>query len=313
MLFGLGVRSAEGRRMMVGLHAALTRLHSLVRVWQRLGRWLLAALLGVLVPATVAVAPAAADPLGNVTINHLPARQCGGPVDGGAYYCVGSKPIIKIIASLTDGTGEQTFKVSNVEGSDAEDVFSEIFVTVGDAEILDPRGPAGTTKHAEVLCNVDFADHHTLHCYAPFGGVQPDDYAIFSFSYQQAAPGNQIEGLDVEFNGGSFTSCSGPYGPGAGASRDAARAADACAPPSHTRITRAKIKGHTAFFRFTARHAASFECVLIRNRQVMFRHSCHSPKPYASPLPRGNYIFIVTGVNRGGLDRKPAIKKFTVK
>jgi hypothetical protein len=45
----------------------------------------------------------------------------------------------------------------------------------------------------------------------------------------------------------------------------------------------------------------------------MFRHSCHSPKPYASRLPGGHYVFVVTGVNRAGVDRKPAMKKFTVK
>lgn len=79
---------------MVGLHAALTRQHWLVsQVRQRLGRLLSAALLAVLVPATVAAAPAAADPLGNVTINQRPARQCGGTVDTtGAYYCLGANP-----------------------------------------------------------------------------------------------------------------------------------------------------------------------------------------------------------------------------
>ncbi len=45
----------------------------------------------------------------------------------------------------------------------------------------------------------------------------------------------------------------------------------------------------------------------------MFRHSCRSPKPYANPLPRGIYVFIVTGVNRAGTDHVSAVKKFTVR
>ena len=294
---------------MVALHATLRRDYGLVSLArQRLGRWLSAALLGVLVSATVAAAPAVADPLGNVTINQIPARQCGGSVDIGAYYCVGSKPIVKIMAALKGP--ESSFKVSNVEGSDANDVIDAISINAGDAVIADQFG---TTKHGAVLCDPPSADNHVIRCYAPYGGVRPNDYAIFS--YQQRTSGSspaQIQSFNVEFNAGTFTPCSGPYGPGPGAARDAARAADPCTPPSHTRITQATINGNTAFFRFAARHATSFECVLVRNRHVMFRRSCHSPKPYANPLPRGNYTFIVTGVNRGGLDRKPAIKKFTV-
>ena len=92
-----------------------------------------------------------------------------------------------------------------------------------------------------------------------------------------------------------------------------AQAADACTPPSHTRITQAKFTARTAFFRFTARHAQSFHCELSRNGRAMFYHSCKSPKPYAGPLPKGKYTFEVAGVGTGGVDHKAAVKKFEVR
>jgi hypothetical protein len=88
--------------------------------------------------------------------------------------------------------------------------------------------------------------------------------------------------------------------------------ADKCTPPSNTRITQAKINRNTAFFRFSARLATRFECELLRNGKIMFRRSCQSPKPYANRLPRGTYKFVVRGINRAGIDRRPAQKSFTI-
>jgi hypothetical protein len=116
--------------------------------------------------------------------------------------------------------------------------------------------------------------------------------------------------VDVIFNYGKhFSTCFSDQFQSA----DLARAADACTPPSHTRITKAKITGHTALFRFTARHAKSFHCELFRNQRLKFSSSCKSPKPYANRLPHGKYNFLVAGVGTGGVDRKPAIKKFTIR
>jgi hypothetical protein len=95
-----------------------------------------------------------------------------------------------------------------------------------------------------------------------------------------------------------------------------ARAAEAnCTPPSRTKITTAKInqKKHTAFFKFTAKGTKKFTCVLTRNGKDMFAHACHSPKPYASKLPKGKYVFTVGGINKGGVDPHPAKKKFQLK
>jgi hypothetical protein len=138
------------------------------------------------------------------------------------------------------------------------------------------------------------------------------------YDQRQAASGYGVDSnvglqnVTVEFNyGGPISPCAGPAAPSG--SQSQASVADACIPPSHLRITKATIKRNSASFRFTARHAASFECELLRNKHVMFRHSCHSPKPYASPLPRGDYTFVLTALNRAGVARKPATKKFTIK
>ncbi len=128
--------------------------------------------------------------------------------------------------------------------------------------------------------------------------------------------GYGLRSLSVEFNYGSAISpCAGPAAPGGqpGSASDEARVADACIPPSHTRITKATIKRNTAFFRFTAQRATSFQCQLLRNGRVLFRKSCRSPKQYANPLPRGNYVFILTAVNRAGIDPRPAGWKFTIR
>jgi hypothetical protein len=127
--------------------------------------------------------------------------------------------------------------------------------------------------------------------------------------------GSGLQSLSVQFNyGNAISPCAGPAAPGGqGSASDTARVADACTPPSRTRITQATIKRNTAFFRFTAQRATSFQCELLRNNQVLFRRSCRSPKPYANALPRGNYLFLLTAVNRAGVDPKPATKKFTVR
>jgi len=321
---------------MVGLYAALSREHglgALVRHWGRcLGS---AALLALVVPAMIAAAPAAADPPA-VTINHLPARQCGDPVDGGAYYCVGSAPIIKVIFPRPRPQSDYfsglpyEYVVDNVEPGHVNgfgtsypgtDEISDVILTFNQAPTSyngPYYNPEDTLASFEATCSGGL----TLDCSTPYGipgnGLRgdglPDGAHEFTLYYEGSGgsdPG--LDSVDVEFNLGVFTPCSAPYGPAAGGAGDAARTADACTPPSHTKITQAKIHGNTSFFRFTARHTTRFECVLQRNHEVMFRHSCHSPKRYASPLPHGHYTFIVTGVNQGGLDPKPATKKFTVK
>ena len=74
---------------MVAIYAAAREQRFLSAVRQRAGRLLGGAVLSVLATATIAAAPAAAtqDPIGSVTINGAPARQCGThPVRGGPFH-----------------------------------------------------------------------------------------------------------------------------------------------------------------------------------------------------------------------------------
>jgi hypothetical protein len=51
----------------------------------------------------------------------------------------------------------------------------------------------------------------------------------------------------------------------------------------------------------------NFQTQLIRTGKIMFRRTSNSPKPYANPLPRGSYQFVVAGLNHAGSDAVPAI------
>ncbi len=96
-------------------------------------------------------------------------------------------------------------------------------------------------------------------------------------------------------------------------------AAFAPAPPSHTKISKAKInsKQHTASFSFSAHGASGYQCALLgpvakghKKAKPRFA-SCRSPKSYKH-LKRGAYSFVVRGVNAAGADPRPASKTFTI-
>jgi hypothetical protein len=124
-----------------------------------------------------------------------------------------------------------------------------------------------------------------------------------------------VASVSVWFNFQNYIASCRPGGHGPRRGSDAgpiAGQADNCNPPTGTKITVAKINQgrHTAFFRFTAHHASRFQCELIRNGKIMFRRTCNSPKPYANPLSKGRYLFVVMGVNHAGMDPVPAMKLF---
>ncbi len=90
-------------------------------------------------------------------------------------------------------------------------------------------------------------------------------------------------------------------------------------PPSHTRISKAKINAtqHSASFSFSAHGASGYQCDLLH--RVAKDHkkgkpkfaSCRSPQSYKHLKP-GTYSFIVRGVNAVGADPHPASKTFTI-
>jgi len=143
----------------------------------------------------------------------------------------------------------------------------------------------------------------SLMCGGLYGAPTYDIHAVAEVNAHVYTHGAAV--VAVTFNHDVISPCFG------GATD--ARANDSCTPPSNTRIIEAKINTNTAFFRFKARLATRFWCELIRNKRVMFNRSCQSPKPYANPLPPGKYTFLVSGVNRGGMDSKAAVKQFTIR
>jgi hypothetical protein len=144
-------------------------------------------------------------------------------------------------------------------------------------------------------------------CPAPFG-VSPQEYG---FDFTDSSFSSGLGDIQVSFQS---TPCANNARATFGAA--IAVAADAnCTPPSHTKITVAKINHikHTAFFKFKAKGTKKFTCELLRNGRRLYYAPCHSPKPYASKLKNGKYVFYVDGTNQGGTDSHPAKKKFTLK
>ena len=176
-----------------------------------------------------------------------------------------------------------------------------------------PTASGGFFTYSNSYCLPTQNEDLTAQCMGGPAGLGDPLTVDYALNPQQNYTGG-LATLNVEFNyGGPLSTCylDQFQSPDRSATPDA-RAADACTPPSHTRITEAKITGRTALFQFTGRNAKSFHCELFRNQRVMFNRACNSPKPYANRLPNGKYLFVVAGVGTGGVDRKPASKKFTV-
>ncbi len=296
----------------------------LAAVRHQAGRRLSGATLAALALAALAAAPAAAEPVGAVTINGQSARACGSnpSYSDSTDYCVGSAPLITVLPPAGNPGGALPNQRFMGVRNDETDGFDEITgvsanINPGPFDQVRFRGAFNDSPAGHVACNP--ASGLTIKC-ATFptqrGFIDSIDYNIADTRGNALDFGSRygLRSLSVEFNyGNAISPCAGPAAPGGqGSASDGATVADACTPPSRTRITQATIKRNTAFFRFTAQRATSFECELLRNNQVMFRRSCRSPKPYANALPRGNYVFLLTAVNRAGLDPKPAKKKFTV-
>jgi hypothetical protein len=291
-----------------------------------------AALLSVLLPATIAAAPAAADPIGAVTINGMPASLCPPsylypPSSAliGQYCLKGTRFVTITLPFQGANSNQREFAVTNrVDNMQADDLLTGVTATInpGSTNTVSTNFKGGNNDlpgiFATMSCDPFSSRSHPVFtpsftCNARLPVDQDFSFMVYYDQVQAGSgtPVNTTDGLtslNVEFNNGHpLSQCA------FGAADGVARVADACTPPSQTRITQATITGNTALFRFTAHHATSFDCELIRKKHSTVRGSCTSPQQYANPLPRGHYVFVVTGVNKGGLDRKPAIKKFTIK
>jgi hypothetical protein len=311
---------------MVDLYAGVTREQGLLSaVGRRAARLLGAAMLSGLALATIAVATAAAEPVGAVTINGLSARACGTnpSFQDSTDYCVGSAPLITVLPPSGNPGGslpDQRFMGVRNDETDGFDEITGVNANINPGPFDQARfkdafndSPAG-----HIPCNPSAG--LTIKC-ATFptdrGSIDAIDYNLVDSAGNPLDFNSQygLQTLSVQFNyGNAISPCAGPAAPGGqGSASDTARVAASCRPPSNPKITQATIKRNTAFFKFAAQRATGFECELLRNKQVVFRRACRSPKPYANALPRGNYVFLLTAVNGAGVAPKPAMKKFTVK
>jgi hypothetical protein len=283
------------------------------------------AALSSLALAGVGAAPALADgSVGSVKVDSV------SPGHAGVHVNVTLQPT---------GNGQYRLDVTNDSSNSPGNVITGVsFRTAPDSRdrLVEPDNVTiDTPNNGSAQCFFGgpyrpFADGAS--CDDPYGADPGQtEHVSFQFcDYQEnsagepegcvVAPNGDVSSVNVTVSSGGFrpTMCDDPFpddGSGVGAylGDRAAVMADACTPPSHTKITQAKINGNTAFFRFTAQHATAFQCVLVRNGRVMFSRACRSPKPYANPLPHGNYMFIVRGTNKGGFAQKPAIKRFQIK
>jgi hypothetical protein len=144
-------------------------------------------------------------------------------------------------------------------------------------------------------------------CPAPFG-VSPQ---VYGFDFASSSFSSGLGDIQVSFQS---TPCTNNVAQASSRPAIAEAAKANCTPPSHTKITVATINNnkHTAFFKFTAKGTKKFICELTRNAQRLYYAPCHSPKPYATKLKKGTYVFRVDAINQGGTDPHPAKKKFTL-
>ncbi len=255
----------------------------------------LTATLSTLVLMGIAAAPVSADggvvqrpgdhPIAHLLINGQPASEVPG---------------LRVEALLSPQDVLEVIDESHADGNEVTEVDGTINSQSVHVTYASPR-------HTSGWC--------TLHPPSAFGcPVQGeiDGDLNFQLFYSEPDYSNGLDTVNVIFNFGFVGLCANDNGGAADASVADATVADKCTPPSNTRITQAKINRNTAFFRFAARLANRFECQLLRNGKIMFRRGCQSPKPYANRLPRGKYKFLVWGINRAGIDRRPAQKTFTI-
>lgn len=280
-----------------------------VRVTERWGvSWLLGAVivLGILAGLGVAAAPASALPLPPLTINGAAPSATGPKVaadlesqgndgGGGALY------ILTVSFPSSNDTGDEITAVAGqfntAEASPAHGIYG-VDEEVGDSN------PGGLirffTRGSQCLSTGGI--HQSFSCPNYFGGFGPgiQQSYVIDTSQNQNDP-TPLSSIDV-----TVEMC--------GQTGSHAIVADNCAPPGPTKITMAKIDQHkrTASFRYKASHAMHYKCELIHNQKVKFRANCGSTKKYGHALDRGQYVFVVWGVNAGGGSARAAAKKFKI-
>lgn len=137
----------------------------------------------------------------------------------------------------------------------------------------------------------------------PFSFAQPYTQGfskinvIFNFNVAPACPGSSASLGDASFDIG-----------------DSSLNTD-CNPPGATNLISANInqQARTASFHFEANRAINYKCKLFLDGRLRYSHNCGPVKSYLTALPKGAYTFAAWGVNRAGISRAPALKKFSIR
>ena len=279
------------------------------RAKQRFGvRWLLGPSigLGMLAALAFAAAPAVALPLPALTINgaapttngpevNATLDSQGGDGSGGALY------ILTVKFPSSNDTGDEITTVSGTfnssEGAQGHGIIS-VDEEVGNA---DPGALFSVFANGS-QCFTPGGRHSSFSCPNYFGGFGPGAQQSYVIDTDQ----NQNDPTPLSSIDVTVKMC--------GQTNSDAIVADNCAPPGPTKITMAKINKskRTASFGYKAKHAMHYECELVYNKKVKYRAACGSTKKYANALARGQYVFVVWGVNAGGGSAKSAAKKFKI-
>jgi len=251
----------------------------------------LASAVFALVASALTVSPAAADPVGQVL------------VDGHAINGPGFKA-----SDVTFANG--VLSVTNPVG-DPDDTITEIDGTVnsGSVSITSVNGTFDA-------CSVSGAPQ-SFQC--PTGiGIGPGSNISLQLTFSQ--PYSQgLSAVNVIFDFGLPPACADPSSSTQSTVTQHAAplmSADAvnCNPPGGTKLLNANSnqRRRTASFHLSAHQATGYKCELLRDRRLMFLHTCPSTKTYGNPLPPGAYTFVAWGMDAGGLSAHPAIKTFTI-
>ena len=239
-------------------------------------------------------APASALPLPPLTINgSVPSANGpkvnatldsqGGDGAGGALY------ILTVSFPASNDTGDEITAVAGTFNS-AEASSTRGFISV-DEEVgnADPGALFSVFANGSP-CFSPGGTRLSFSCSNYFGGFGPGAQQSYVIDTTQ----NQNDPTPLSSINVTVNMC--------GQAANDAIVADNCAPPGPTKITMTKVSQHkrTASFRYQAKHATHYECELIHNKKIKYRASCGSTKKYANALDRGQYVFVVWGVNAGG-------------
>jgi hypothetical protein len=250
----------------------------------------LASVVFALVGTALTVGPAAADPVRQVLVD--------GHAINGPGFNASDVTFANGVLSVTNPVGDPDDTITEIDGTVSS---GSVSITSVDGT-FDPCSWSGTPQSFQCPTGI---------------GIGPGSNISLQLAFSQ--PYSQgLSAVNVIFDFGLPPACADPSSSTQSTAQHVAlrmsAAAVNCNPPGQTKLLSANInhQRRTASFHVTAHQATGYKCELLRNRRLMFLHTCSSTKTYGNPLPAGNYTFVAWGTDAGGLSAHPVIKTFTI-